>query len=87
MKKEILLVFFIGLYIHISAQNAERNKQLVSLLNTERWIEMRIFMQSQNRENTTNPTLWQIADLLNDYHFNSLDNLSEKTYNIRHYID
>lgn len=82
MKKEILLVFFIGLYIHISAQNAERNKQLVSLLNTERWIEMRIFMQSQNRENTTNPTLWQIADLLNDYHFNSLDNLSEKTYNI-----
>ena len=43
---------------------------------------MRSFMQSQNREITTNPTLWQIADLLNDYHFNSLDNLSEKTYKI-----
>ena len=82
MKKEILLVFFIGLHIHIFAQNAESDKQLASFLNAEKWIEMRSFMQSQNKENTINPTLWQIADLLNDYHFNSLDNLSGKTYKI-----
>lgn len=82
MRKEILLIFFIGLHIHIFAQNEASDKQLASFLNTERWIEMRNFMQSQNRENTINPTLWQIADLLNDYHFNSLDNLSEKTHKI-----
>ena len=77
-EKGIVFIFFVGLHIHISAQNAELDKQLASFLNAERWIEMRDFMQSQNRE-SIDPTLWQIADLLNDYHSNCLDSLSEKT--------
>lgn len=79
MKKKLFLIFIIGLHFYAPAQDREKSEQLASFLNTERWIEMREFMQAQKKENVVDSILWQIANLLSDYNFNCLDNLSEKT--------